>query len=157
MMECSWIMVWIPSKQRENTNKKKSSRKICRLFSEEQTSDPIIEKKENKSFGVQTSLDKGFLDTKDVPKKDDEEDSGKEKKIHIKENTEIEKTGSTLIKESLDEKDLSKVVVDSGVKNSPKRFQIERQNTSEISKDEKVEKQRILKCKTRIQHRKRQV
>ena len=73
-MECSWIMIWIPSKQRERTIKKNSktggSRKLSHLFSQDKSLPSNIDNTENKTIDIQSEVDKVPLEPESFPQKD---------------------------------------------------------------------------------------
>ena len=142
-MECSWIMVWLPTKQRERVfktdsilRKRESSKKIQRLFSTEDppssnlehNEDQNVDKKDRKENQTtqknaeensRFNLEKVLSDISSVPVPQNC-DSNKEKECSTNSSSEKFKAGSR-------------------VSNTSTRFQVQRQNTEVLTKEEKKE------------------
>ena len=140
-MECSWILIWVPTKQRENLNKGESSaggsRKISRLFSENETKNTQSIKKldqESRKLSVPTDPSK---DTQEINLQSlkDKEDCEPKKRSVTDENT-IQDVNSSDKKNTIREGGLEPSAAGSRASTTSTRFQIQRQLTAVLDTKE---------------------
>ena len=133
-MECSWIMVWLPTKQRESIFKKKSkihktesARKIQRVFS---TGEPSSQNADEKEV-IECSSKKDELKDKCVEniKEETEENS----RFNVEKLTSDAENKSTSLNSNQSNEKEHKL--DKRISDVSTRFQIQRQNTEVLAKE----------------------
>ena len=154
-IESSWILIWLPTKKRENSQRKSSSisttRKITRLLSVDEEQQQTCSNKnnpdKNKSpISARVGEDEKSISKTDVMSKEGNEKANEEKCAAIKDSDVLNPDPSEAVKGPCNGGP-ELAAVGSRVSTASNRFQIQRQLTKVLSTEEEDEGEEKLEAK----------